>query len=46
MGGACDGSRARTDEGAFYAELPAEYMFWDMAYKQEEWPVPLEAAVL
>ncbi|MGV2788450.1 thiaminase II, partial [Clostridium perfringens] len=23
-----------------------EYMFWDMAYKQEEWPVPLQAAVL
>ena len=30
----------------FMLSCQLEYMFWDMAYKQEEWPVPLEAAVL
>lgn len=30
----------------FMLSCQLEYMFWDMAYKQEEWPVPLQAAVL
>lgn len=30
----------------FIHSCQLEYMFWDMAYKQEEWPVPMRAAVL
>lgn len=30
----------------FMLSCQLEYLFWDMAYKQEEWPVQLEAAVL
>ena len=30
----------------FMLSCQLEYLFWDMAYKQEEWPVPLQAAVL
>lgn len=30
----------------FMLSSQLEYLFWDMAYKQEEWPVQLEAAVL
>lgn len=31
--------------GHFMLSCQLEYMFWDMAYKQEEWPVPLQAVV-
>ncbi len=30
----------------FLHSCQLEYLFWDMAYKQEEWPVPMQAAVL
>lgn len=29
----------------FMLSCQLEYMFWDMAYKQEDWPVPLPAVV-
>ncbi|WP_410771572.1 thiaminase II [Fontibacillus sp. BL9] len=37
--------RARMREH-FMHSCQLEYMFWDMAYKQEVWPVPMQAAVL
>lgn len=30
----------------FMLSCQLEYMFWDMAYRQEEWPVRMQAAVL
>ena len=40
--GATSVERARMAEH-FMLSCQLEYMFWDMAYRQEEWPVPMEA---
>lgn len=42
--GATEAERGRMKE-YFVHSCQLEYMFWDMAYKLEEWPVPLAAAV-